>query len=470
MIQQPNPWELAADDVLAVIMADRQMYEQARFNLGLRPVHLPDKHQLALKIIYDLYDSNEPIHDTLILARAEGQLELSWIAQRVALFDDTRTGNVFTANVKLAIDEGTRQATSKLLSIAAGQISSGHNRQQVLENLYSVLSGISTGRAINNESASQHGQIYRQRLCEPQRIIHTTGFKWLDGLTGGIQPAHLWWIVAAYKQRKTTFMLNMLLAQAVSGQRPALISGEMTQEQVYWQLVSMLAIGNLYRRGMYEQTYRAHSGDVIPLNWLSGTILRNAQDTYRRWHPDKIKAIEWALDYYESLNIRIYDSSESLGGLSDLDSIRRVVGFDSARHNGRVYFGDYIQQFESPGTNIADREAIKARALQNMTRKDGLTMIWAAQKNEESIKSNGDSYSPGVSGGGAVAQTADFLLVTKYKQAQQIETELSVEMKLSRHGPSGTGVNQVFDIHPGSGLILHQEWLNQIDLGGMNGQ
>lgn len=467
MTQQPSTWELAADDVIAVVMVERDWYENARFNQGLRPAHLPEKHGLALKIIYDLYDCGEPIHDTTILARANGQLELSWVAQHIALYDATRTGDVFSANVKLAIEEGTRQATSKLLTIAAGQITSGQNREQTLENLYSVLSGISSGRRIVNESAAQHGQLFRQRLEQPQKVIHSTGFNWLDGLTGGIQPAHLWWIVAAYKQRKTTFMLNMLLAQAVYGEKPALLSGEMTQEQVYWQLIAMLAIANLQKRGLYEETYKTAEGKLIPLNWIGGVSLRNAQQSYKRWHPEKIKAIDWALDFYESLNIRIYDSTDGLGGLSDLDSIRRVVGYDRARHAGKVYCGDYIQLFEAPGMNMVDKEAMKARALQNMTRKEGITMIWAAQKNEESVKGNNESYSPGVSGGGAVAQTADFLLVTQYKQRkEQSENDLTVEMKLSRHGPGGDGVKETFQIHPGSGLILYQDWHNKIDMGG----
>lgn len=468
MIQQPNAYELMADDILAVVMAEPDCYETARFNYGLRPAHLPEKHAAALKIVYDLYDAGQPIHDTTILAHANGQLELSWIAQRVALYDATRTGDVFEANVRLAMEEGTRQATQKLLTIAAGQIGAGNDRERTLDNLYAVLSGLKSGRSIANESAQEHGQLYRRRLCEPAHAIRPTGFQWLDGLTGGIRDANLWWIVAAYKQRKTTLMLNLLLAQAVYGERPALLSGEMAQEQVYWQLIAMLAIANLYKRGLYEETYKSKDGKIIPLNWISGVSLYNANEGYQRWHPEKVRAIQWALDFYESLNVRVYDSTEGLGDLSDLDSIRRAIGYDRARHKGHVYFGDYIQQFEAAGGNMADREAVKARAMQNITRKEGITMVWAAQKNEESVKGMEDNYSPGVSGGGAVAQTADFLLITRYKQSKEMsETELTLRMKLSRYGPSGDNVQEQFDIHPGSGLILHQNWLDELGLGGM---
>jgi len=63
MTQQPSTWELVADGILAVVMVERDWYENARFNQGLRPAHLPDKHGAALKIVYDLYAEGEPRHE-----------------------------------------------------------------------------------------------------------------------------------------------------------------------------------------------------------------------------------------------------------------------------------------------------------------------------------------------------------------------------------------------------------------------
>ena len=213
----------------------------------------------------------------------------------------------------------------------------------------------------------RQGQKYRQRLLQAAEPLRSTGFEWFDGLTGGYQDSILMWIASAYKQRKTTLLLNMLLAAAVLGEKPALLSGEMTQEQVYWQLISMLAVQNLYQRGKYADSYKAKDGKTIPLNWINATALRNAQDAYRSWHVDKVQAIDWALDFYETLDIRIYDSTDDLGGLKDLDSITRVVKYDMARHNGRRFFGDYIQLFEADGSNMVEKEQAKARGLQQLT-------------------------------------------------------------------------------------------------------
>lgn len=464
-LELPSTWELAADDVLSVCMAEPQACADARYTYGLRPAHLPEPHRTALQAIYAVYDSGEVVHDTTILAQAGGAFDVMWISQRIGLYDALRS-SAFKSNVKLVMEEGIRQGTIRLLDIAKTQIQTGKERGQVMDNLYHVLSGLNTGKQITNENSAAHGSVYRQRLNMAAKPIRSTGNQWIDGLTEGIQPATLWWIVAAYKQRKTTLILNLLLGMAILGENIGFLSGEMKQEQVYWQLIAMLATVHLCKRGLYEQTYKAQNGQDISLNWISGTSLRNAHDSYKSWHPDKVKAINWALDFYESLTFRIYDASDTIGGLNDLDSIRRVIGFDMARHGGKVYFGDYIQLFDAPGAGMYDKESLKARSLQQMSRKEGITMIWTAQLNEESVKSGGtNSYSPGVSGGGAVAQTADYMLKTRYKQDENSsERELTVQMQLSRYSAGGTDIKETFNIHPNSGLILQQAWIDKVTI------
>lgn len=460
MIMQTR--EMVADDIIAAMYAEETARRDARFVLGLKATHLPEPHATVYQAICDTDDAGEPIHDTTVLARCKNPVTVEWLSQRIALYDALRGGQVFRANVKMAIEDGLRVGTQKLLAIANERLAAGDSREETVSRLITVLSGLPSGSAISNETAATHGQIYRQRLNQSQSTMRPTGLGWLDEMTGGYEQAHLWWIVAAYKQRKTSLMLNMLLASAVIGERPALLSGEMTQEQVYWQLVAMLAVTHLWKSGLYDQKWKTQSGKEVPLNWLSGTTLKKSGDNYKRWHPAKVKAIDWALDVYETLNIRIYDSRDEGGGLQDLDSIQRVVKYDLRRHGGRVYFGDYVQLFEAPGDNMVAKEAAKARAIQRLTRTHNITMIWAAQQNEATVKGNetNDDYSPGVSGGGAVPQTADFLLITKYKRKKdgvvQPDTLLDVDMKLSRHGSTGSNA---FDIHPGSGLLIGQSWM-----------
>jgi hypothetical protein len=461
---QPSVWELASDDILSVIMAEPLAYQEARFNAGLRPAHLPEPHRTALQAAYDLYDAGDVIHDTTMLSKGNGAFDLTWISQRIALYDALRSA-AFQSNVRLAMEEGMNAGVVRLLDIAKTQIMTGKPRTSVLDNLYHVLTTTTSGHTITNESAAAHGAVYRKRLEQKAAPLRSTGFQWLDGITDGIQPATLWWVVAAYKQRKTTLILNLLLAQAVRGESVGFLSGEMKQEQVYWQLIAMLATLNLFKRGLYDETYQTQFGQTVNMNWISGVALRGAQAGYKRWHAEKVKAIDWALQFYEGLTHRIYDSSDTIGGLYDLDSIHRVIGYDIARNKGRIFFGDYIQLFDASGNGIQEKEANKARALQQISRKEGITSIWTAQKNEESVKYDTDNYSAGVSGGGAVPQTADYLLVTKYKQGENAsEKELTIQMKLSRFSASGAETKETFAIHPNSGLILGQPWFDLITI------
>jgi hypothetical protein len=458
-------WEAAADDVFAVLFAESEARRWARFDAGLRAAHFPEPHKTAITALFELDDAGKPIHDTTLAAHCDGRVLPGWISTRVCLYDELRTGPVFRDNVRLVMNEGLKVGTKSLLSTAITELDKGAKRETVVNTLMAVLANLNIDKGIKGETAAAMGQKYRLRLTQPAAPLRSTGIEWFDGLTGGYQDAMLWWIASAYKQRKTTLLLNMLLAAAVQGEMPALLSGEMTQEQVYWQLISMLAVLNLYKRGKYADSYKASDGKTYPLNMIYATGLRNAQDSYKRWHAEKVKAIDWALDFYETLNIRIYDSTDDLGGLVDLDSIKRVVSFDMARHGGRRFFGDYIQLFDVPGSNMTEKEQAKARGLQQMTRALGITMLWAAQQNEEGVKGSGSSYSPSVAGGGAVPQTADFLLITKYQRKDDEgidtpDTELTINMKLSRHGPMN--ISQTFDIHPGSGLLLGQSWFSRV--------
>lgn len=460
-----TPYEAAADDVFAVLFAEADARRWARFDAGLKPGHFPEPHKTAIAALFELEDEGKPVHDTMLAARCDGRVTPDWITTRVCLYDELRTGAVFQENVRLVIQEGLKAGTKRLLALALDELNKGAQRDSVVNTLMGVLATLDIERGIKGETAAAMGQKYRQRLLQAAEPLRSTGFEWFDGLTGGYQDSILMWIASAYKQRKTTLLLNMLLSAAVLGEKPALLSGEMTQEQVYWQLISMLAVLNLYRRGKYADSYKAKDGKTIPLNWINATALRNAQDAYRSWHVDKVQAIDWALDFYETLDIRIYDSTDDLGGLKDLDSITRVVKYDMARHNGRRFFGDYIQLFEADGSSMVEKEQAKARGLQQLTRANGLTMVWAAQQNEEGVKGSGTGYSPSVAGGGAVPQTADYLLITRYQRTdkdgvEMPDTELSITMKLSRHGPMN--VSQTFDIHPGSGLILGQSWFSRV--------
>jgi len=459
----PSVWEIAADDVLSVIIREPEAYKYARFEGGLLPMLMPEKYRPALQAVYSLYENGEPIHDTLIIARSGGKVDIAWINQVMALYDATRARrDVFRKNVEIVTDEGLRAGKRHLLSIADQQLARGNkHHSEVTKNLVMVLEGLGSAKHIYNVMAKDHGMQYAVRLMQNPIPARSTGIGWLDDLTGGYLPANLWWIVGAYKSRKTTVLLNMALGAALSGEKPAILSREMTQEQVYWQLVSMLAVGLLKQRGFSNTVHTTQDGNRIPLMALSPVGLMLAYNGYKRWPAEKVRAIDDAIDLYQSLPLRVYDSKPEHGNLSTIQTLEDCVLYDLEKFGGTLFYADYIQLFSTPGEmNTAQSEELKANTVQNICKRRDTTIVCVAQQNEAGVRGEG-GYSPNVAGGGAVPKTANALITTKYKATEDsADSELTLTMKLARNAASRT--NETFAIHPATGLIDGQSWLGRL--------
>lgn len=458
----PSVWELAADDVLSVVLRDENAYRYARFEAGLLPALLPPKHAATLQAVYSLRDASEPIHDTLIMARTQGKVDLYWLNTVMALYDPVRAKqDVFRKNLSLVKDEGRRAGTLRLMDIAAQQLTRGDDRTRVTRNLITVLEGLdASGAAIQGVTAGEHGATYATRLMTEPTPPRTTGILWLDELTGGYMPANLWWIAGAYKSRKTTVLLNLALGAAVMGESPAILSREMTQEQVYWQLVTMLAVALLKKRGHGNDAYKTKDGKSIPLVSLSPISLMQASNAYKRWPAEKVRAIDDAIGTYRALNMRIYDSKPQHGNLSSIDTLEQAVLYDLERFRGTLYFADYIQLFTAPGDSVAQQEEIKANTVQNICKRRDTTIICVAQQNEAGVKGE-QSYSPNIAGGGAVPKTANILLATQYKRNDSDpDDKLKLIVKLARNAASR--LHEDLTIHPQTGLIEGQTWFSKL--------
>lgn len=460
MQMQPSVWEIAADDVLSVVIASHECYDIARHEYGLTPMHLPEgAHREAFYAVCYLYDHGLPVVDTTILERCQ-HVTLTWVVQRIALYDTTRTGDVFRANVQLVKREGLAVGTRRLLQIAEQQISGGKDRELVVTQLMDALTNIGLDKTVKSVRASEHGPVNVQKRLSGTQPGISTGIGWLDEITNGFEPKHIWWLVGAYKSRKTTLALNMAASAALRNQSVAILSKEMPQKRVQDQITSMLAVSWLERQGQYDATVTTKQGKIVPLNWISPRWLNAIGAKYGELSPIKKTAIDYADSVYAKLPLRIYDAESEHGGLNDLASIERVISRDMNTDGGKLFFIDYLQLFDAPGGTIFDKISTLARTLQDIAKRKDITLCVLAQRNEENIKQAEESYSPGVKGGGDPAATADYLLTTRYNADGENSNpaKLTVQMKLSRHGPGGSGVKQVFDIHPDSGLILGQHW------------
>lgn len=456
MKQSPSAHELAADDVLSVLLNEAEAW-LAALEVGLKPGHMPTTaHRTLYQAILEIRRTGEPAHDTVLLERSKDAFDLSWLHQRMVLYDETRAGDVFRANLGLVKKAGKAAGIERLLSITQAQLRSGEkDADTASQQLVALLTALDSDESLRDITAEDQAKSIRLLLDAPPPVRRLTGLAWLDALTGGFEPGHLWWIGGAYKGRKSTLMMNLALNAVIDGANVTILSREMPRKWLAAALISMLAVGWLHSQGKYN-----------PDEKLSASILRQTGNKYRKdWKQEKITALDWAVDRYGKFEkrLRTYDSSEDGGGLSDVESIKRLVRRDKHLYGLDIVFVDYFQLFgaaEQGGKGYFEKMAFVATELQSLAQREKVTMVIVAQKNEESIKSGSGSYSPGIKGGGDAAQTADYLLTTHYKQEEgQTDTELLVKMVLSRWGAGGKGIEQTLAIHPASGLLLDSKWV-----------
>lgn len=486
MIQTRTSYEIAADDLVAVLYHNKAAYHDIRFKHQLLPKLMPDgNHQLFTEAVYWLYEHNKPIHDTTIIERAPS-ISPQWLAERVTLYDDTRLGQVIGENCNIVRDEGLHRGTQRLLQIAHSQLQEkgAAKRPEIIGRLVNLLSTIGTEAKAEAVLASEHGRLNRLKDANSVDGIRTQ-IPCIDDWTHGYERAHIWWIGGAYKGRKTTLLLNMFLAIAMYLLRnpdedidisPAFLSREMLQGRVQRQIESMLAIAYIYKKGLYGKTYNNTNGYEVHYNWIDHSLIKRLNRSYghlegeaqlhayQSWLGDERGyAVYWAQRIYDKLTFRIYDSTPEHGNLSDYYSVDTAINMDMVNHGGNWFGIDYLQLIDAPGDNLFSKVNFMAQQLQQKAQRKNITIIVLAQLNEDTIK-NGESYSPGVKGGGDPAQTADYFLRTRYNddQATSDETQLSVQMKLSRHGAGGNGVREILEIHPASGLILNQDWIQEL--------
>lgn len=458
---QPSAWELAADDIIAVSMVTGRDLDKARFEIGLKPEHLPTlAHQAAFRAICQLRDEGGVIHDTLILDKAGSAVTVEWLAHRSMLYDYTRANETYFENARLCMRHAERNRQQEALRQALQNLSRGGDTETIISEVITALTS-GTDKGIKGETAGEHGRDFRSYMDAEPEPFTSTGIPWIDTLTGGIAAdGRMWWIGGAYKSRKTTLALNILLAALMTNSSisAAMLNKEVNVRYNNAALVAMLAVGYLKATGRYTPGQ----------NVISADNLYRARAGYKRWDAQYVEAVDWAIQCYWQLEkrMRIYDAQPEHGGLYDLASIERVIRRDIALYGGRLFFIDYLQLFHGPG-EIYERVSSLSMALQSLAVRNNITLFVLAQLNEESIKSGGGGYSPGVKGGGDPAQTANYFLVTKYKQGDYADDDkvLQVKMQLSRHGLGGKDVSTALDIDPASGLLLECNWIGKVSIG-----
>jgi len=458
-----SAYENAACDVLAAMYFDNAKIALSEYEYNLKPVILPTPaHGLLFKTLCDLNRENVTISDNTILARIGASVDIAWLKDVLAVYTP-KVGADFDANCKLVLKYGLRARAAGVSRIMADQFDDveGKPLETIVSQGTDILTGLNTGsraKAVQADEISNELDVY---FDAPADQTIPTGLAWLDGLTSGFAAGDVWMIAGAYKMRKTTLMINLCLHLAMKGISTTFLSREMNRKQVAAQMIAMLAVGDLLEHGEYETKFKDHNDKDAYLNWIAPRKLMQVRSGYRSWDSRKVRAIDAARVKYKALGkvMRIYDTTPDNGGLSDIASAQNCVKRDLFLYNTQVVFVDYLQLFNAPVSGTYEQAAYNSRTFQEIAKRDPLTMVIAAQRNEEAIKNTEESYSPGIKGGGDAAAVADFALQTRYKfGANSDETKLEIAMTLSRHGSGGSDTKHIANIHPNSGLLLDSDY------------
>lgn len=453
---QPTPWQLSADEVLAVVMRDAAEYKRVRFELGLAIADFPPgTWQEVFRAVDVLYFEEAPIHVTAILDRCPAA-SLEWITARWAMGSAPLGGATLDGNVSILKARARAFGQLTAMHAAIADLKAAETDEDRGAVIGRIITQLSTERAdtFADSTALAAGERFEAFMqSEPEPVI-TTGIRWLDNNTGGIQRGQNWYIASPYKMRKSTLMRNMALAAARSGASVTIAAREGIQKLLSAQLVAMLAVEYLLKEGHYH----ARDKHGIPLHAISASLLQRLQIRYRtQLDPRQVAAVDHGIREFKRLgkHLRIYDSSHEFGGLSDLASVQTVMRRDREMYGLDVLFLDYLQLLDGNRRDTYENVSHVSQQLQQMAQRDNVALVILAQLNEETVRGHNEGHSPGVKGGGDPAAAADFLFRTGYAldaEGKPMTDQLRVQIKLARHGAYGQA--EVFQINEASGLIL----------------
>lgn len=476
-----SPWLLASDDLISVLLQPddkkaKDAFEWSTFERGLAGWHFPplatEPHRALYMAISACYAEGLPIHDTTVLDHSFGKVRLDQYHQLASLFDALRGDKArFRANVDLVIERGTAFSNIGIIEDAAKDLRAGKPNQDVVDALIVQISADSSHvvKEVTLTQALAYHEAYMSSL-DAVRMIRT-GIPWWDKYTGGFRAGLMYWLAAPYKARKSSIAKNLILGALANNPNASITFAtlEGDQNRIVAELRVMLAQLRLLELGLYHKTYKNKAGDkTFAMHQMSSSLLMTTGNRYRMaWQKEQVEAMDWATEKLKSYGdrLRIYDATRRGGRITDLKSVRRMISADKAMYGVNIVVLDYLQRMAGRGT-IFERTSENSLALQDEALVQEVGLVVLAQQNEETIKSGGDSWSPGIKGGGDAPATADYLVTLRYMiddngTLTDDDRHLSMTMKLSRHGGMGPGTRENLPIDPYTGLLIPPEYQDQ---------
>lgn len=203
-----------------------------------------ESHSLIYQAIYDLFDRRTPIDLLTVANLLEDRKQLEVIGGASYLAGLTNEVPTATHVFQYAMIVKQKATLRKLLKAGSAIAALGYNQTEPLENLLEEaekqLFGVSKTflkdrfvhiKEVLNATYDKITELHDPESKNKYRGI-ATGYRDLDSLLSGLQPADLLVLAARPSMGKTAFALNMAQNVAKKGYACAIISLEMSKEQL----------------------------------------------------------------------------------------------------------------------------------------------------------------------------------------------------------------------------------------------
>ncbi len=448
----PTFYERAADDIIALMVHSTDVCERVGYEFDLRHEYMPTPaHMHAYTAIQTLRKLGHKgtLNDNSIIELAGAAVTHEWINRRNA--EGQKNGALDTVllhhlaeDARIVRDNGKVKCLYEKLHSEADALQAGQAFDETIINAMNALAMTGTNQAIGAEHAVDLGSEIELELDAPPPQTLLTGITDIDSLTSGMGMNMLSSIISAYKMRKTTISLNILLGVLMTNPdiTAAFYSAEMNRMQVGRSLIAMLATAWLLREGMFTPASSVISGD----------LLQKAGNNYKHWKDNRAQAVHVGIQEFKRLSNRLQIYDKKVGNLQTMADAERLFKRNVALYGGAFHVFDYFGLLDIPGATIFEQSAQRTKRFLEMS-KDA-TVLVLAQKNEANVERE-EGHSAGAKGGNDLPAACSYVWTTRYK-AKETPNQCTLELKHSRYSEVRA---MELEMHAPSGLLFASNWI-----------
>ena len=411
----------AERSVLGGLMLDDNAWDNISGTLAAEDFYRSD-HRIIYRVMADLVERNNPLDIITISEALEGIGELENVGG-LAYISDLASSTPTASNIHAYAQIVRERSTVRSLISVAHEIADsgfnpdGRNSATLIDEAESKVFKISDDRPSSGGPESVRPLL--TRAVERIDVLFQTkgaltgirsGFRDIDEMTSGLQPADLVIVAGRPSMGKTSFMMNIAESAALSGESPVLVfSMEMPSDSLVLRMLSSL--------GRIDQT-KIRTGQLGDDDWprlTSAVTLLNDKPLF-------------------------IDDTAALSPNEIRSRARRV-----AREHGKLgmILLDYIQLMQVSGTseNRAGEISEISRSLKSIAKEFDCPVIAGSQLNR-SLEQRPDKrpIMSDLRESGAIEQDADVIMAIYRDEVYHEDAEKGIAEIIilkQRNGPIG---------------------------------